>query len=148
MMRTLRRCIALSLLATTGACFHYVPGSDTTRQGARVRVELARPTPVELREVTAHDVTDVSAELVSSESDRLVLSVFGLRAAGGFEYFSGGETVVFPDEAVGRIEERKLSALRTTLAGALLGAAVYAIGATLGGSRGGGEGGGGTGQIR
>lgn len=148
MTRPLRRLLALLLLLGTGACFHYVPGSGATRQGARVRVELAQPTPVELREVTANNVTNVSGELVSSASSRLVVSVFALRAAGGFEYFSSGETVTFPGDAIGRVEERKISALRTALAAALLGAAVYAIGSTLGGSTGGGEPGDGPGQVR
>nr|NIY07960.1 hypothetical protein [Gemmatimonadota bacterium] len=139
MTRMLRRCLSLSLLLTTGACFHYVPGSDATPRGARVRVELTRPTPVELREVTANSVTNVSGEVVSSASDRLVLSVFALRAAGGFEYLSGGETVIFPNDVVGRVEERRISPVRTALAAALVGAAVYAISATLGGSSGGGE---------
>lgn len=140
--------MTLSLLVTTGACFHYVPGSDSMPRGARVRVELARPIPVELRAVTANDVTNVSGELVSSDADRLVLSVFSLRAAGGFEYLSRGETVIVPDDAVGRVEERKISWVHTTLAAALVGGVVYAIGATLGGSSGGGEPGDGTGPIR
>lgn len=144
----LRRCILLSSVVTMSACFHYVPAHDGVHRGSRVRVELARPTAVDLREVTANNVTNVSGELVSSGSDRLVLSVFALRAAGGFEYFSEGETVVLPGDAVGRLEERRISAVRTTLAVAILGAAMYAIGSSLGGSSGGGESGSGTGQVR
>lgn len=145
---TIRRCVALASLLTMGACFHYVPAPDVSRQGTRVRAELVEPRAVELREVTANNVTNLSGELVSSGPDRLVLSVFALRTAGGFEYLSEGETVVLPGDAVGRVEERRISAVRTTLAIAILGAAMYAIGSSLGGSSGGGEPGSGTGQVR
>lgn len=138
------RFAALSLLVSTGACFHYVPALEAPAQGTPVRVPLSRPVAVQLRELTANNVIYVRGEVISAESRRLLLSVFALRAQSGFEYRAAGETVALPSDAVAGLEERRFSVRHTVLAAAVLTAAGYIFQRTLSGAIGGGESGDGT----
>lgn len=142
------RALAGVLLASTAACFQYVPVDEVPARGTPVRVGLARQVPIELTEITATNVEEVRGEVVSGDDGRLVLSVLGVRLLGGVDYLARGETVVLPQDAVASLTAKRFSPLRTALATAVLAGAGFLVERALSAAIGGGEGGGPGGEPR
>lgn len=112
------RALALVLLVaySTSACFAYVPagGADAPRRsGDGIRVYLSPPQTIELEEVTAGNITVVEGEAVQSDNGTLVVSAWRLWSGSGAEFAAEGRSVHLPVGAVERVEQRRLSWLRT-----------------------------------
>jgi hypothetical protein len=123
----MRRRLATSALlvasGTTAGCFHYVPVETAPPQGTPVAVHLSRPIPVDLGEIALNNVVQVRGEIVRSDPDFLLLSAFAVQSALDRELLASGQTVSIPADAVARLEQKRISTVRTALATvALLGA--------------------------
>lgn len=148
-MTPIRRTLpCLLLVATSTACFHYVPSAGMPSQGTPVRAYLNRPVPVELADITANNIVEVRGEFVTARPDQLVLSAFTLQTASDVEHRGGGATVYVPRDALRLLEERRISAGRTALAAVAMAGAGYLIQLGLRGGIGGGENGDGNGPIK
>ena len=140
-MRRILPTLALVGLATASTgCFHYVPVEEVPRQGTPVQVYTSRPVPVPLEDVTANNVVMVRGEVITEQTDQLALSAFTLESANEFEYLAGGQTVFVPRDALARIEEKRISWLRTGLTAAAFAGAGILIDWGLRQATGGGEG--------
>ena len=141
-MKRLLLVLSICLLAT--GCFHYVPVAEVPPQGTPVRVRLAPPLPIELADLTAHNIVEIRGEVATAQPDRIVLSAFTLLSAAEVEYLAGGQTVPLSRDAVAALDQKRISPARTALATAVLVAAGYAIQLglrSLGGGNGGDDGG-------
>lgn len=134
--------ILATCLLWTG-CFHYVPIEGVPEQGTPVRLGLAQPISIELSDLTANNIVEVRGEIIAAPADRILVSAFGLRSAGDFEFLGRGETVSLPRDAIARLEEKRISPGRTAVASALLVGAGYLVQLGLRSAVGGGEGDGG-----
>ena len=140
-MKRLLLVLPICLLGT--GCFHYVPTEEVPPQGTPVRVRLAPPLPIELADLTAHNIVEVRGEVAAAQPDRIVLSAFTLLSAAEVEYLAGGQTVPLSRDAVAGLDQKRLSPARTALATAALVGVGYAIQLglrSLGGGNGGGDG--------
>ncbi|NIP79579.1 MAG: hypothetical protein GWM90_10315, partial [Gemmatimonadetes bacterium] len=86
-------------------------------------------------------IVQVRGEVVANRPDRLLMSAFALESVSQYEHLAAGETVLIPRDALGQIEEKRISATRTALAGAVLAGAGYLIQLGLRTAIGGGDGG-------
>lgn len=139
MTRLPRATVALVLLGSTTACFHYVPAETVPSQGTPVRAHLDPPVPVQLRDITANSVVRVTGEVVTSDSEQIILSAFSVEGAGNQHFAGGGSTVSLPRDALQSLEERRLSTGRTALAGVGVAVAGYLIQLGLRAAVGGGD---------
>jgi hypothetical protein len=122
------RWLAVAAVAACGACQTYRPlALENVRRGDRVRVVLARPVPVQLRQITVDQPSLIDAEAVGVENGNLVLSALWVERLGGVGSPGEGLTVSIPVDAVGQLSRRRFAWART---GLLLGAAV--VGTSLG----------------
>ena len=134
----------LTLAGSIAGCFTYVAAPEMPAKGTPVRAHLNRPVPVELPNVTARDIVEVQGEFVTADPDQLVLSAFSIESNSDFRYRTEGATVHLPRDAIGLLEERRVSPQRTALATVALLGAGYLIQLGLRSAFGGGEGDGGT----
>lgn len=140
------RTIATLLLLTLGlnGCFAYMPSHGAPlRQGQGVKAYLSTPQDVRLEAVTANNVAVVEGEMVRADSAVLVLSAGTLRSNAGYEQLGQGATVQIPRQNLSRLEERRVSVLRSVgLVGIAVALTVLTAAASNGSSARGGEGGG------
>lgn len=114
--RSARAAVASGLIVLSG-CYSYVPvgaGAHPTR-GTQVRARLSRPENVALSDLTVSNVVLMDAEIVRSDADSLVVSAMSLRSATGGAFAAAGETVAVPASSVESLEERRMSAIRSTV---------------------------------
>ena len=131
----------LALLAC-GACQTYsLLELGAVQQGARLRVTIARPIPVRLREITVEPTTLVDGEAVGVNDGQLTLSALWVEREGGIGTLGEGWTVSLPVGSVRTLSERRFSWWRTAFVGAV-GAVATAVGwrSFGGGGDGGGQG--------
>ncbi|MEZ4415903.1 MAG: hypothetical protein R3E10_09105 [Gemmatimonadota bacterium] len=113
----------LAVWALTG-CYHYVPVAEPVPRGALVRAHLSSPLDVELRQVTARDVTLLDGELIRwDDVDGMAVSARWLLQSTGYEMGGEGWTVEIPADVLSAVEQRRLSLPRTLalVAGGVLG---------------------------
>ena len=133
------RVAAVLALLVCGACQTYRPLElGAVQQGARLRVTVARPIPVRLREITVERTTLVDGEAVGVNDGQLVLSALWVEREGGIGTLGEGWTVTLPVGSVRTLSERRFSWWRTALVGAL-GVVGTAVGWRSFGGGGGGE---------
>ena len=119
--------VMLALLVGAG-CTSYRPIEVADlRQGARVRVTVAQPVALRLREITIDQATQVDAEAVGVRDGQLVLSALWVERAGGIVTPGEGWTVNLPVSAVSDLRERRPSWLRSAAL-----AVGLVVGSTLG----------------
>lgn len=146
----LRRQIAFLLSVLMAGCHvHIAAEPQMLERGDRVRVHLARPAEYRLREMSPANIVRVDGEVAQVTDTTLVLSAWWLRSASGLEYAGEGWTVHVRREDVQRLEERRVSGVRTGLlvAGGVAAAALLGAAALSGGSDG-PPGNGGNGQTQ
>jgi hypothetical protein len=149
------RRLVFVMLPVLGACFHYVPLTDTSltdeldrvERGSPVRTQFVNEESVQLGDMTVQHIVSMDAEFVRKDNSDVVLSAFWLDSSVRQDGFPGdGWTVRIPIGNIANFQLKKLSVWRTgvVLAGAVLGSYLAWEGFTGGGSSGaGGNGGGG-----
>lgn len=118
----MRILLAISFLGLAG-CYSYAPAPvPGLARGAAVRVHMTTPFDLRITQVTVNDVAMVDGEVIGFTADTLALSAWWLQGASGFDYPAAGETLRIPGDRIGRVEKRRLSAVRSAgLAGAVAG---------------------------
>lgn len=138
------RIISSVLLLCLGlnGCFAYMPSrGGALRQGQGVRAWLNAPMDVRLAEVTANNVSEIEGEVVRADSAVLVLSARMIRSSSGYEQLGANATVQIPRANVARLEERRISVLRSAgLVGIAVALTVVTAAANLGSGAKGGDG--------
>jgi hypothetical protein len=110
------RTISLVLLSTLvlNGCFAYMPSKGAPlRQGQSVQVFLNTPQDVRLTDVTANNVVRVDGEVVSVDSEKMVLSAALVTQASGVDQLGDNATVVVPRGHVDHVQEKRFSVVRT-----------------------------------
>src|SRR5439155_19176239 len=87
---------------------------------------------VNLQEITVHDVVQVDGQVLYADSDSFVVALARFTARPGTEYQALGTSVTIPRNHIADLEQRRVSALKTSLlltggAAAIL-AIVYSVG--------------------
>jgi len=154
--------LAAVLLLVHAACYSYVPlqpapggasatssssvpgpaaqlGLEDLEQGASLRVHLSEPGSYPLTALTPNNVTVIDGDLIRLDDSSLYVSAYWMKTTGVQEFKGAGETVGIPFDKIDRVEQKKVSAGKTAVVGALIAGAIVLIGVTFGG--GSGEGG-------
>lgn len=114
MRPTTCRILALVLLAFAGGCYHYVPEPPgPIPQGTPIRLHLSRPQSFEMMTITAHNIGQVTGEMIREESGEVVFSALWLDAVTGEGFDGGGWTFRVPRSDVTQLSVRRLSTWRT-----------------------------------
>lgn len=145
------RILLLSLTAVwLAGCYSYAPlqgPPSGVERGTRLKIHLSRPVDVRMGDVGANNVVYLDAEMIDVEGDSLAVSVFQTTSQSGYQQEVNGRTGKVPLDAVGSIELRTFSAVKTLAAGALVVAAALGAAAALTSGFSGSSGSGNTGQT-
>ena len=115
-------------------CYTYRPLPSTPpAAGTRVSAELTDQGSVDLSPQLGAEVTEVRGEVVQADSTALRLAILTTANRRGIEADWQREQVAIPVNALGRLEQRKLSVGGTALAGGLVLGGLYAMYRLLGG---------------
>lgn len=117
-----RLIVLVSALLLAGCQTFQPVTADELERGDRLRLHLNEESDVELRQVTARDVTSVNGETVEVRDGEFIMSAFSVRRADGGVVPAQGWTVRFPMDRIEAIHERRLDGWRT--AGLVAGIAV------------------------
>ncbi len=116
-------------------CYTYRPLPSTPPQtGSRVSAELTDQGSIDLSSQLGPEVTQVEGEVLPSDSTALRLAILTTANRRGIESDWQREQVAIPVNALGRLEQRKLSVGGTALAGGLAIGGLYAMYRLLGGA--------------
>lgn len=126
-----RLCTLILLVTLGGACYEYIPVSQSTPLlGRRVQVALTDAGAVALASQLGPSVESLEGTLLGDSlgTYRVGLIATRLRSGSGNDW--RGEVIAVPHALVASLAERRFSTSRTLFAGGL--AAAGAIGATVG----------------
>ena len=140
MSRARRPRIAATLAAGVllSACFAYQPVTLATPEaGAEVRATLAQPVPLQIGELTIHDVARVEGQVHSAGGDTVRVWGTWLHTRGGGRHSANGGSLALPRERIASLEQRRLSPTRSGLAALMAGGVVAALFALVEGALGG-----------
>jgi hypothetical protein len=127
----LRVVILIPLLA---GCYTYQPLPSTPPAGTKVSAELTDAGSAELSGQLGPEVTQVRGEVLGIDSTALRLAILSTADRRGVESDWQREAVNIPTNALGSLQQRKLSVGGTALAGGLAITGLYAMYRLLGGS--------------
>lgn len=128
-MRTL-----LCLIPLIAGCYTYQPLPRTPpAPGTRVSAELTDQGSIDMSSQLGPEVAQVNGEVIEADSTALRLAILGTANRRGIESDWQREQVAIPVNALGRLEQRKLSVGGTALAGGLAIGGLYAMYRLLGG---------------
>lgn len=137
--------LLLSALPNLAGCYSYAATGRTPEPDDRVRARLNAGGQVWLIEQSGRSRDNLEGTFVRSEDDHVLMTVWRSDLPGSTQFRTGLDTLRIPSRHVTTFEERRLSAGRTLLAGAVaagvLGLAIGVM-AEAGGSGDGGGGGG------
>lgn len=139
------RAVAVVSAILLVGCQTFQPAtSSELERGDRIRVNLRETTDVELRQVTARDVTFVAGETVGVTGGQLTLSAFSVRRPDGGVVPAEGWTVRLDVEQIDGIQQQRMAVWRTVGLAAGIAAATFFGWESLGGGGEGGSNGGGS----
>ena len=125
----------LLLLPLMAGCYTYKPLPSTGPEtGTRVSAELTDQGSIAMSSQLGPGVTQVQGEVLPSDSIALRLAILTTANNRGIESDWQREQVAIPVNALGRLEQRKLSFGQTALAGGLAIGGLYAMYRLLGGA--------------
>lgn len=131
------------LVALGSGCYRYVAvGDGDLLPGVTIAVDLTPLGTDTLARWIGPGMVALEGRLLEADPAELTLGVTAVRGPGGVESYWKGETVRVPRLGVAAVRERRVSYLRSALAGSLVVAAALAVGETTGGSTGAPPGGG------
>lgn len=118
MNRHALRRTALALVLVLPGCFGYAaaPAPVAVPSGADVRFHLEPVRSFDVSGYTAHGIGQVEGTLVQRDGDAWQVAARTLLATGGDRFRAHGFAVTIPEEAVTRVEVRRLSPWRTAAA--------------------------------
>lgn len=137
--------LLLCFVLHLGGCYTYAAtGDGIPEPNERVRARLTSSGQAWLVEQSGRARTNVEGTFIRSDPDHFLLTVWRSDLPGTTQFRTGIDTLRIPTAHVAQFEQRRLSAGRTILAGALAaGVAALAIGVMAGvGGDGDGDGGG------
>lgn len=124
----------LLLVPLIAGCYTYKPLPSTgPATGTRVSAELTDQGSIDMSSQLGPGVTQVQGEVLPSDSTSLRLAILTTANNRGIESDWQREQVAIPVNALGRLEQRKLSYGQTALAGGLAITGLYAMYRLLGG---------------
>ena len=122
------------LVPLIAACYTYQPLPTTPpASGTRVSAELTDQGSIDLTPQLGPEVAEVKGEVIHMDSTALRLAILGTANRRGIETDWQREQVAIPVNALGRLEQRKLSVGQTALASGLALGGLYAMYRLLGG---------------
>jgi hypothetical protein len=120
--------VAALLPVLLGGCFSYVAlGSVPPARGADVVAKLGVPLDIGLQDITVHDIQEAVGKVAYADADSVVVVVERFRSGLGTDYPGLGTTVAIPRSHIADLEQRRVSAGRTSLLLATGAAALVAI---------------------
>lgn len=125
--------VSAAALCLTG-CYSYVPlqGPPTSvNRGTALQIHLTHPIDLKMGDIGANNVVEIDAEMIEDEGDSLAVSVFQTTAQSGYQQAVAGRTAKVPLDAIGGIDLRSFSAVKTLLVGGAVVAAAIAAAAVL-----------------
>jgi len=125
---------AFLFVLLTAGCYTYRPLPATGPEtGQRVSAELTDQGSIDMSSQLGPGVTQVQGEVLPSDSTALRLAILMTANNRGIESDWQREPIAIPTNALGRLEQRKLSYGQTALAGGLAIGGLYAMYRLLGG---------------
>lgn len=104
------------LVATTSACFNYVPiGRSQVAPSTYLAVRLTDPGSDLLTGYLGPDIRVVRGRFMRADENAFVLSVASVESRRGQSYSWQGEAVTVPSEFIWNMEERHPARAKTTL---------------------------------
>lgn len=123
----------ITMLPLLTGCHVYRPVTvDSAPMGTAVAIDLTDRGTADLGRLLGSGVDRVTGELLNVTERELRIAVRSARQADGIENFWKGEQVTLPRESVARVQERRLSKVRSGALSAALVAAAVAIWQGLG----------------
>jgi hypothetical protein len=124
----------LFLILFISGCYTYQPLPTTPPEpGTRISAELTDQGSIDMSSQLGPEVAEVQGEVIQSDSTALRLAILGTANRRGIESDWQREQVAIPVNALGRLQERKLSVGGTALVGGLAIGGLYAMYRLLGG---------------
>jgi hypothetical protein len=108
--------VAMLLVATTSACYNYVPiGRSQLAPSSFLAVRLTDPGSDLLATYLGPEVRVVRGHFMRADESAFVLSVASVESRRGESYSWQGETVTVPNEFIWTMEERHPARAKTAL---------------------------------
>ena len=114
----------------SGACYtyQYQPlAAPAPRPGVEVRAELSTPIRVQIGEMTLNDVSLVEGQVYYAQGDSVMVWGQWIYTRGGTRFSANGGSLYLDRQHVGTLQVRRLSAVRSGVAGAVTVGLVVAL---------------------
>jgi hypothetical protein len=109
-------------------CYTYQPLTRPTPEaGAEVRATLAQPVPLQVGDLTIHDVDRIEGQVHSADGDTVRVWGAWLHTRSGGRHSANGGSLALPRDRIATIEQRRLSPARSALAALVVGGVVAAL---------------------